>query len=176
MSNRKIAGVVLAGGLSSRMGRDKARLDYHGRPMIDHMIGVLQSTGLDDIYVSGNYEGYRCIPDVELNEGPARAICNVLQKLIGYDGILFVPVDMPLLNMKALDLLIQQREGGYFKDFPLPAFVTGQSPEKRVRSIKEFLSLVGIKPLTLPADLVACMKNINTPEEWKEVCADECQD
>ena len=35
-------GLVLAGGASQRMQRDKAALDYHGRPQLEHAYGMLE--------------------------------------------------------------------------------------------------------------------------------------
>ena len=39
-------GWVLAGGRSLRMGRDKARVELGGRPLLEHMLKKLQALGL----------------------------------------------------------------------------------------------------------------------------------
>jgi len=166
--DKKIAGVVLAGGESSRMGRDKALLDYNGKPLLDHMIGLLKQAGFDDIYVSGDLDGYRCIPDSAPHEGPAYAIVGVLEHLDHYDGVLFVPVDMPLLSIDALRLLIREEKGGFFKGSPLPAFIPKLSHKKPANSVKALLENLHIYYLILPPELEQCMTNTNTPEEWKE--------
>lgn len=169
MNNKKIAGVVLAGGRSSRMGQDKALLDYNGQSLLDHMIELLKQVGLDDVYVSGDFKGYRSISDSTPHEGPAYAMHDVLQHLSGVDGVLFVPVDTPLLNAQILHLLIQQEKGAYFAEHPLPAFITGRCLEWRSKSVKEFLSKMKLCPLILPSEFEKCMVNSNTPEEWQEV-------
>ena len=169
VGHKNIIGVVLAGGRSSRMGQNKALLDYHGTPLLDHMIALLKSAGLNNVYVSGEFEGYRCIPDNAPHEGPAYAIYDVLKHLASYDGVLFVPVDMPLLNVGALRFLMAQENGGYFENAPLPAFITKPCPEIRVKSVKAFLKALDIASPPLPQEFEIGMKNTNTPEEWKGV-------
>ncbi|NNL84392.1 MAG: NTP transferase domain-containing protein, partial [Myxococcales bacterium] len=44
------AGVVLCGGLSSRMGRPKALLSWCGRPLVRHMLDILREA-VDAVYV-----------------------------------------------------------------------------------------------------------------------------
>lgn len=176
--DKKIAGVVLAGGRSSRMGENKALLDYNGQPLLDHMIALLKQTGLNDIYVSGNLEGYNCIPDTAPYEGPARAISDVLDALksstsSSYEGILFLPVDMPFLEPEMLHILLKNPYGGHFDTHPFP-FCIAETQEKKWpdKSVKEFLSNAGIPSLPLPPKFQNNMTNINTPEEWKEAhCA-----
>ena len=43
ITNIPIDGIVLAGGLSSRMGRDKALLPWHGRTLLEHTLDRLRS-------------------------------------------------------------------------------------------------------------------------------------
>jgi molybdenum cofactor cytidylyltransferase len=48
---RAIAGLVLAAGESSRMGRDKALLPYRGRTFLETIIGKLREAGIDRLAV-----------------------------------------------------------------------------------------------------------------------------
>jgi molybdopterin-guanine dinucleotide biosynthesis protein A len=61
-------GVLLAGGKSSRMGENKAFLELQGEKFIDRMIRILLETGVDDVFVSGDFGKYQCIPDKISNE------------------------------------------------------------------------------------------------------------
>ena len=57
MVRNKIAGIVLAGGKSSRMGQNKALLSYRGQPLIEHMQRLIGQAGLQDVYISGDVPG-----------------------------------------------------------------------------------------------------------------------
>jgi molybdenum cofactor cytidylyltransferase len=41
-----IAGIILAAGESSRMGRDKALLPYHGKTFLEHILSTLREAGV----------------------------------------------------------------------------------------------------------------------------------
>lgn len=164
-----IAGIVLAGGKSNRMGRNKALLPYKGRPLIDHMIDLLHDTGLQDIFISGHLPDYPGVLDDTPAAGPVEGIRSVIKHKPGYQGYLFVPVDMPLLTPQVLRLLLAQEQGGYFINAPLPAYLVPPFVPCASMSVQNFLDTQGICPVDLPDSLTNTMKNTNTPQEWNEV-------
>lgn len=165
-----IVGIVLTGGKSSRMGRDKALLDYKGQKLVRHMMGILQNMGIKDVFVSGALEGYPCIEDTQPARGPVGGISSVLHQKPGYKGYLFIPVDMPLLTKDALRLLVEQECGAYFIGWPLPAYITPPFfTTEECSSVRGFLQAQGIYPIALPPRLEGIMKNANTPQQWEDV-------
>ena len=56
--------VILAGGKSSRMGRDKAWLEFRGHTLLARQIGIARETGAAEIMVSGraggDYSAFGC--------------------------------------------------------------------------------------------------------------------
>lgn len=165
---RCIAGVVLAGGRSSRMGCDKALLDYNGIPLLGHMVALLKRAGLKNIYVSGDYEGYDCFPDNMPFAGPAAAIRDILNSLADYDSVLFVPVDMPFLTQTILQGLLKYESGAHYKDWPLPLCLPTSGHPGQGDAVKTMLSAMDVTVLPLPQDNQDYFANLNTPEEWKE--------
>jgi len=100
-----VNGFVLAGGRSTRMSRDKALLHWHGRTLLDHMIGLL-SLAADRVQVVGR----DTIPDRIPNRGPLGGIATALE-MTETDANLVVAVDLPLLTpdfLKHLRLRIEE--------------------------------------------------------------------
>lgn len=178
MADRRcIAGVVLAGGRSSRMGADKALLDYNGVSLVDHMAGLLNRTGLDDVYVSGRMgetcarSGCRCLQDSAPFAGPAAAIRDVLGRLVDYEGVLFVPVDMPFLTPDILQSLLRYEEGAQYIEYPLPLYLPTGKDTGAGKSVRQLAESVKVKILPFPEDKQECFANFNTPEQWQEAIA-----
>lgn len=165
----KTAGVVLAGGQSSRMGENKALMVYQGRPLVEHMMDLLQQAGCGDVYISGDVPGYDGIPDTKRYAGPAGPIISLLKDFHArYDRVLFVPVDMPLISPGALEHLLSYAGSSYYKDYPLPAcLMTG--PLDFADSVRGTLILTGANAINLPSEWEGFMANINTYKEWKEL-------
>ncbi|MSR23169.1 MAG: nucleotidyltransferase family protein [Gemmatimonadetes bacterium] len=44
-----VSGVVLAAGASTRMGRPKQLLSFHGKPLLQHVLDTAEEAGLDEI-------------------------------------------------------------------------------------------------------------------------------
>ena len=75
--NARFSAAVLAGGLSSRMGRDKAALPFDGTTLLDFQVGKLRALGVKDIMISGSEQkipGARPISDVYPRKGPLSGI------------------------------------------------------------------------------------------------------
>jgi len=98
-----IVGLILAGGLSSRMGADKASLVIEGRTLLQRTATALRVVGATIVAVSGDRPGG--IPDRWPRSGPIGGIASAVEYLP--DGeLLIVPVDMPRLNQSVLEPLI----------------------------------------------------------------------
>lgn len=165
----KVAGIILAGGQSSRMGTNKALLQYQGVALVDHMRALLRDAGLTEIYISGGVPGYDGLADRNPYHGPAPAMRDLLHDFQSrYDRLLIVPVDMPLLDARALRGLMEARGSVFYAGHPLPACIAANSYDA-VTSVKALLEQAGARSLSLPDDLLAGMANINTQQQWKAV-------
>lgn len=166
---RTCAGVILAGGRSSRMGQNKALLDYKGKTLAAHMEEILLQSGCARVYVSGTLEGFFCIPDDTLFEGPASAIRHIMNAVTEYDSFLFVPVDMPFLIPSILRRLINCHKGAYYQGWPLPLFLEkGSLIDGACKSVKDLIAAAGIGVLPLPEEWQDRFININTPQDWEK--------
>ena len=65
-----LAAVILVGGKSSRMGHNKASLPYKGKRLVDVIAEVVREAGIENIYVSGEIDGYISLPDLLADRGP----------------------------------------------------------------------------------------------------------
>lgn len=108
-------GIVVCGGLSSRMKTDKGMLIYHGQPQYRHVAALL---GLycDNIYLSVNEEqqhtyqpgGFPLIIDLPdyKEKGPMAALLTAGQRLSGRH-LLVLGCDYPLLDGEELEAFAQ---------------------------------------------------------------------
>src|SRR6516225_2046903 len=104
MVSTPISGFILAGGRSTRMGRDKALLDWHGMPLVNHMSTLLRYA-TDDVKVVGRDH----FPDRLPGLGPLSGIETAL-RLTSTDNNLIVAVDLPLLTKELLVFLQRAAE------------------------------------------------------------------
>ena len=110
----RFSAAVLAGGLSSRMGRDKASLPFDGTTLLAFQVEKLRAFGIEDIMISGSEQqipGTRPIPDVNPRKGPLGGIHACLAAAKG-SAVLFLGVDTPLIPLKALRTLLLAHENG----------------------------------------------------------------
>jgi molybdopterin-guanine dinucleotide biosynthesis protein A len=92
-------GFVLAGGRSTRMGRDKALVPYRGRPLIEHAVALLRAAGLGPHIVGARPDLAQyapVLPDVHQGCGPLGGIEAALAASSS-EWNLFLAVDLPLM-------------------------------------------------------------------------------
>ena len=174
-------GVVLAGGLSTRMGKNKADLspfNQQQKNMLAFSKNVLNTCGVSDVVVSGdNYQ----VADTHKNLGPLSGIYSVIQQYQP-KAILVLPVDLPLLTaetIKALKLTGELSNKACFYEqnyLPLYLPVNGFSEllfkkmfsgiSDKGPSMRKFLSQVPHQSITLKNQQT--LFNCNTPEQWQQ--------
>ena len=191
-SSDECLGVVLAGGLSSRMGQDKAKLLRNSTDMLNFSKQLLINSGVNNILVSGDQYD---IPDKIKMNGPVGGIYSVLSSFPQVKSLLILPVDLPFMTTKMLtNLRIKgelSQKATYFDGHNIPLYLPnnsyvelflskafsnnsmvkqGQHSEKKTKkngpSIKALLEHV-------PHQAIKCgdskaLFNTNTPEQWQQ--------
>jgi molybdopterin-guanine dinucleotide biosynthesis protein A len=184
---------ILAGGKSSRMGKDKAFVEFEGRTLLARALDLAASVA-SEVCIVGRREKFAAfapvVEDVFRECGPLGGIHAALRHS-KTDINLMLAVDTPLLSWALLQYLIREAEKSAevaavvprgkegwqplcaiyrreFADAAEEALRAGQNKigwlldKVRVRAIEqEELDRAGFSP--------AIFRNLNTPEELKEV-------
>lgn len=111
MRKKEISMIILAGGASSRMGRDKSDLTIDGKTFLEMQIEKGEKLGISDILLSG-YHGenkykYPIIPDRFPGKGPLGGLEACFRKAKN-PYCLVLGVDVPLVPAEELTALIRQ--------------------------------------------------------------------
>jgi molybdopterin-guanine dinucleotide biosynthesis protein A len=110
-----VTAFVLAGGQSSRMGREKAMLELGGRTLLERALELALTVAAEAMVVGsrGEFERYgRLLEDVYPEQGPLGGIHAALWAS-PTDLNLILAVDTPFLEARFLEFLIAQaRESG----------------------------------------------------------------
>jgi molybdopterin-guanine dinucleotide biosynthesis protein A len=106
------AAVLLAGGNSSRMGRDKSALPVDGVPLWQRQLATLRGTEPTEIFISGKCDGpyagcgVQILADEFPGCGPLSGIATVLRRCTS-DRLLVLAVDMPAMTAEFLRTLVE---------------------------------------------------------------------
>lgn len=174
-------GVVLAGGHSSRMGRDKAYLHWRGQPLIEHMQALLTAAGASQVLVSGPYPQYGAVADVAAGLGPVGGLISIAAA--APDGLLvIVPVDMPRLTPALLRNLAAAPDAACtcYAGHVLPLRLRLERRSRDVldglrsaarsgRSLRALHAALGGTEMALTGHAAGELENCNTPEQWQEI-------
>jgi len=194
MEHHLCLGVVLAGGLSARMGQDKAllsRVDKSAnsqKSMLDFSKQLLTKSGVSNIVISGKSHG---LTDKVAQMGPLGGIYSVIEKY-SPKALLIMPVDLPLMTHQCLSQLKRigelSNKACYFSDNYLPLYLpvngfvelffkehfsqsvtttsSNQLAIKKGPSMRSLLSQVPNQSIQPNNSL--SLFNANTPEQWQQ--------
>jgi molybdenum cofactor guanylyltransferase len=162
---------ILAGGRSSRMGRDKSRLRLGGRTLLGRVRATAKRLRLPVRIIRQDLVP-RC--------GPLGGIYTAL-KTSRKQVILFLPCDTPFVSLAVLEKLLKSSrpdDAGVFVaarervSFPfllrrdcLP--VVERQLMKRRYSLQALAAALRAKEILLSPDEEMDLFNINTPQEWE---------
>ncbi len=123
-----LTGIILSGGKSSRMGKEKGLCLLQGKPLIEYSFDLLKKF-CDSIIISSNnnvYEYLECqiIKDEVQGIGPAGGIYSCLQASVNDENFI-ISCDMPLITVGLIQYLLSQKKDfdaliPLFNGFPEP--------------------------------------------------------
>ena len=159
---------ILAGGLSERMGREKARMRLGARSLLGHVRRVANELGVEVRVIRKDLVP-RC--------GPIGGIFTGL-KTSSHQAELFLSCDMPFVRAELLNTLKRSRltmfvEHDGMVGFPLIIPVTAlETVEREIQmgriSLRSLARRLKAKRLRVKGAEARQLLNVNTPEDWEE--------
>ncbi len=187
----EVTGIILAGGKSSRMGRNKALLDFGGRSIIEHTADLFKSIFPEIILVTNTPDEYvnlgiKIVTDIFPGKGSLGGIYTGLFHS-SHDYSFIASCDMPFLRRELIEFLISLKDG---YDVIVPRLKDGHEPLHAVYSkkcLKQIemtmnkgdLRIIGFYPEVRIREVSeeelapfnpepSSFMNINTPKEYEE--------
>jgi len=158
------AAYVLAGGLSSRFGSDKALFPVDGVPMALRVASALASSGVPVSLVSRHARGLG-LPELVEPDGPRHPLWGVAHALRQSRGlVLFAPCDLPSLSPELVARLVAEGRPAHALAQPLVCVVEASraalaaQAAERGASVSAFVAATG----SLAVDLGE-LPNFNQP-------------
>jgi molybdenum cofactor guanylyltransferase len=193
-----VGGYVLAGGASSRFGRDKALSEVGGVAMLQRMLRLVRESGTGEVRVVGAAQKYSrfgavCLEDQWPGEGPLGGIITALENARmdsnTSDWNLIVSCDMPFLSGEWLAFL-RKRSAESSAQVVVARSAYGMEPlcacwrtdaaavlrggfERGIRRVSEGIALLGAEVLDEGEwkrfdSAGRLFWNMNTPADYEE--------
>jgi molybdopterin-guanine dinucleotide biosynthesis protein A len=111
----RVAGILLTGGASRRLGRDKATVPVGGTGCAERVAAALAQVAPGALEVGPGVSGLRSVPDAHPGLGPLGAILTGWAQLCAEGGrraVLALACDMPLVTPALLGFLARWPDAG----------------------------------------------------------------
>ena len=185
-SRPPLRGVVLIGGFSTRMGQDKASLDYHGKSMAVHTATLLAEV-CDEVFIScrpnqevpADCADFPRLEDRFIGFGPFGGILSAFCQ-DPHAGWFVSACDLPFITSEAVQILAAKRNHlryasafrAHDNGLPEPLFSIYE-PKSRLRCL-QYVALGRYSPrkmlLSSPVEMLTqeqdCLQNANHPKEF----------
>lgn len=187
LEKQNCAGVILAGGMSRRMGRCKARLPVEGESMLSRTARCF--SGFPELLISANDPALgaglgRVVPDEFPGQGPLAGL-HAAMGATEKKALVCLPCDLPFFTRVGVELLLREYNG---EDALVLADSTGrvhplcgiyacalrprigemlQRGERRILDLLRRSESRILPPGEGLPDRVFC--NVNTPEEYERI-------
>lgn len=183
-----LRGLIMAGGRSARMGRDKSALEYGGKSQLQRC-GEILARLVESVHTSvrpdqaddENFAGLSCIADRYADAGPMSGVMSALDH-DPESAWLVLACDLPLMREDALRQLVDARDparmvttfmgsDGFLEPLcaiyePRMAAVLRNRLEDGLFSLRDLLSDSDVKMVCAPDDRI--LTNVNTPAELEQ--------
>ena len=180
-----VAGLLLTGGSSRRMGRDKAELVVAGERLADHAARELTGVCEPVLEIGPGRSELEAVDDDEPRAGPLAALATGARALRArqYEGaVLLLGVDLPFVDQRLLELLVRHpaaetvvpmaggvRQSCCARYAPAALATAAELVEQGERAMHALLSAVPVVEIAeaewravAPADALA---DLDTPED-----------
>lgn len=182
-----VSAIILAGGLSTRMGTCKAELSWNGISLLEHQVNKMRELGIDDIIISGYPKpiaGTRFVADKYPLRGPLGGIHAGLLAAEN-SHCLVTSIDTPLVPVFVLSELLNTHltsssnisilaHGDMLE--PLMgvyerwlSIIAEQILQTDNTAVRQLLNRVGFSKFLYDGD-ESLLCDCNTPEEFKTAC------
>jgi molybdopterin-guanine dinucleotide biosynthesis protein A len=190
MNNVLIA--ILAGGQSTRMGRDKALLRLEERTLLERTASLCLSTVRSACVVGRErpndwpqvLAAVCFLPDAASDAGPLGGLVAALSHASesGLAQVLALPCDLPLLERGALEWILAQQQSTdgvvalrgeemepLFSLYSCALLTRArQRLQEGRRSLRGLIESADFARVQAPAEVAEQLRPCNTPEEWRE--------
>ncbi len=169
--------LILTGGRSARMGRDKALVEWGDRSAIERVASLGREVGAGAVLSVGRDYGFGFVADPTPGAGPVGGLLAGLAaaREQGATRALVLAVDAPTLQADDLaPLLAAPLPGATFEGLPVPMVLSIDAAPPDAADdwpLRRFAERAGLAALPAPAGALMRLRGANTPQELADLLA-----